>query len=184
MSQKLLGPGPIGFLKLLEHAFEGFYGPLLGAGCFLELILTDATGGFLHITIKLALLGLIRRGREQAHKRIMLTAFACSVVFLASYLYYHFHFMIQVKFQGPDWGRWPYLTLLASHTLLAATVPFLASRTLWLGLKDRRAAHRRLARITFPIWLYVSVTGVLVYLILYVFTDSGDLALEALSIKP
>ncbi len=124
---------------------------------------------------------LIRQGKESAHKRAMLSAFACSVVFLVSYLYYHFHFSIQVRYQGPDWGKWPYLGLLLSHTLLAAAVPFLALRTIWLGLHDRRQQHRRLARLTFPIWLYVSTTGVLVYLILYVWTESGALALQALS---
>jgi putative membrane protein len=122
----------------------------------------------------------VKRGNEEAHKRFMLAAFGCSVLFLISYLYYHFHFAIQVKYQGPEGGRYPYLGLLLSHTVLAAAVPFLALRTIFLGLKDRREAHRRLARITFPVWLYVSITGVLIYLVLYVFTDSGKLALDAL----
>jgi len=123
----------------------------------------------------------IKAGREVAHKRFMLAALGCSVVFLCSYLYYHGHFQIQVKYQGAAWGRVPYLGLLLSHTVLAAIVPFLALRTAWLGIKDRRAAHRRLAKWTLPIWLYVSATGVLVYLVLYVFTESGRLALDGLT---
>lgn len=122
----------------------------------------------------------IKAGQETAHKRFMLAAFGCSVLFLVSYLYYHLHFSIQVKYQGPDWGKAPYLGMLLAHTVLAAAVPFLALRTIFLGFKERRAAHRRIARITFPIWLFVSATGVLIYLVLYVFTDSGALALEAL----
>lgn len=122
----------------------------------------------------------VKRGNEAAHKKFMLAAFGCSVVFLVSYLYYHFHFAIQVKYQGPDWGRWPYFGLLLSHTVLAAGVPFLALRTIFLGFKERREAHRKLARITFPVWLYVSITGVMIYLVLYVLTDSGRLAVDAL----
>ncbi|MGB0685024.1 MAG: DUF420 domain-containing protein [Planctomycetota bacterium] len=122
----------------------------------------------------------VKKGREELHKKLMFAALACSAVFLASYLFYHFYFGITVKYQGADWGRIPYLALLLSHTVLAALVPFMALRTAWLGIKDRREAHRRLARWTFPIWLYVSVTGVLVYLVLYVLTDSGTLAFEAL----
>ncbi|MHC4381155.1 MAG: DUF420 domain-containing protein [Planctomycetota bacterium] len=123
---------------------------------------------------------MIKSGREAAHKRFMLAAFACSVVFLISYLYYHLHFSIQVKYQGPDWGKLPYLGMLLAHTVLAAAVPFLALRTIFLGLKGRREQHRRIARITFPIWLFVSATGVLIYLVLYVFTDSGALTLQGI----
>lgn len=124
--------------------------------------------------------GLIRNGKKAAHKRVMLAAFACSVVFLLSYLYYHFNFLIQVDYAGPDWGKTPYLIMLFAHIVLAAMVPFLALRTIFLGLQARWEAHRKIARITFPIWLFVSITGVLIYLILYVFTDSGALTFEAL----
>jgi len=124
--------------------------------------------------------GLIKRGKKDAHKRVMISAFACSVVFLVSYLYYHLNFAIQVKYAGPDWGKTPYLIMLLMHTVLAAAVPFLAMRTIFLGLKGRWQAHRKIARVTFPIWLFVSITGVLIYLILYVFTNSGDLVLNAL----
>lgn len=122
----------------------------------------------------------IRRGDEAMHKKLMLSAFGVSVLFLCSYLYYHLHFGVSVKYQGPDGAKIPYLLMLLSHTVLAAAVPFLAMRTIWLGLKDRRASHRKWARVTFPIWLYVSLTGVLIYLVLYVFTDSSRLAFEGL----
>jgi putative membrane protein len=123
---------------------------------------------------------LIRARRERAHRNAMLAAFGCSVLFLASYLWFHFHYQIRVAYAGPDWGRTPYLAMLLAHTVLAALVPFLALRTIWLGLHDRRAAHRRLARVTFPIWLFVSVTGVLIYFVLYQWTGSGEAALAPL----
>ncbi len=109
---------------------------------------------------------LIKTGRETAHKRVMLTAFGVSVVFLACYLIYHAQ-VGSVKFTGPSPVRQIYLTILLTHVVLAALVPFLAARTIYLGLRDRRAEHRRAARWTFPIWLYVSVTGVIVYVMLY-----------------
>lgn len=132
----------------------------------------------------LLLLGLwyVKRGRLRAHRNAMLAAFGCSVLFLASYLYFHFHYGITVRYRGPEWGAKPYLAMLLTHTVLAAFVPFLAARTIWLGLRDRRAQHRRLARITFPIWLYVSLTGVLIYLVLYRWTESGAMALQELGL--
>ena len=119
----------------------------------------------------------IKRGDEPGHRKLMVGALATSTLFLASYLYYHFAFDVLVKYQGPDWGKTPYLLLLLTHTVLASAVPFLALRTAWLGYADRRAQHKRWAKWTFPIWMYVSITGVLVYLVLYVFTESGALAL-------
>jgi uncharacterized membrane protein YozB (DUF420 family) len=111
---------------------------------------------------------LIRRRREDAHRRVMLCCFAVSVLFLTSYLVYHSQ-AGSVRF--PDYPpallRTFYRAILVSHILLAAVVPVLAMVTIYLGLSGRRHAHRRLARWTFPIWLYVSVTGVLVYLLLY-----------------
>lgn len=114
---------------------------------------------------------LIKKRREQAHKVVMLSAFATSCVFLACYLTYH----IAVKPGGhtrfdSSYGQgiaYAYYGMLLSHIVLAAAVPFLAILTIYLGLKDKRASHRKWAKITFPIWLYVSVTGVLVYLMLY-----------------
>ncbi len=116
-------------------------------------------------------LALVRGGRLEGHRRSMLAAFACSVLFLASYLVYHYH-VGSVRFQGEGAIRVVYLTILFTHIVLAAVVPFLAVVTLWRGLRhdgdpDKIARHRRIARITFPIWLYVSITGVVVYFMLY-----------------
>ncbi len=110
--------------------------------------------------------GLIRQRRSAAHRSVMLAALACSLAFLATYLYYHFH-VGSVPFQGQGAVRTLYFTILISHTTLAATVPFLAGRTIFLAVKRRFAEHRRLARIALPIWLYVSVTGVVIYWMLY-----------------
>lgn len=111
---------------------------------------------------------LIRRRQESAHRRVMLLSFAVSVVFLACYLIYHWQAgSTRFPTYPPRGIRIFYLSVLASHIVLAAAVPFLAMGTIVLGLKGRRAAHRRLARWTFPIWLYVSVTGVIVYAMLY-----------------
>jgi uncharacterized membrane protein YozB (DUF420 family) len=112
---------------------------------------------------------LIKRRRELAHKRTMLACFAVSCVFLASYLTYHANTAAVNRF--PDYPpaaiRYLYYCVLISHILLAGLVPLLAIATIYLGWKDRRALHRKVARWTLPIWLYVSVTGVLVYLMLY-----------------
>ena len=108
----------------------------------------------------------VRRRDIKAHKRFMLAAFGCSVIFLISYLIYHFR-VGSVKFQGTGIIRTVYFTILLTHTILAAAVPFLASITLFRALKERFPQHRAIARWTLPIWLYVSVTGVVVYLMLY-----------------
>jgi len=109
---------------------------------------------------------LIRAGRREAHRRVMTAAFACSVLFLVSYLVYHFE-AGSVRFRGTGGVRTFYLSVLLTHTVLAAIVPFLAVTTLVLARKGRFDAHRRLARVTLPVWLYVSVTGVVIYLMLY-----------------
>jgi len=135
----------------------------------------------------LLLLGLffIKRGRVDAHKRTMLSAFVVSTVFLACYLWYHWQ-VGSVRFTHPGAIRYVYLAILASHVLLAVTVPFLAIRQIYLGYRaigccdggldpaERAASsarylqkHLRLAKWVFPIWLYVSVTGVVVYVMLY-----------------
>jgi putative membrane protein len=111
---------------------------------------------------------LIRHGREQSHRRTMIGAFGVSVLFLVCYLVYHKmagHRRLPETVQGPI--RVGYLTMLASHIVLAALVPILATITIYCGITDRRDAHRRWARWTFPIWLYVSVTGVAIYGVLY-----------------
>jgi uncharacterized membrane protein YozB (DUF420 family) len=121
----------------------------------------------------------IRRGNEDAHKKIMISAFLCSAVFLCSYLYYHLSFEILVSYAGPAWGRTPYLILLGSHTILASIVPVLAIIVILAGLKDSRYFHRRWATRLFPMWMYVSITGVSIYFILYVLTDSATIALSS-----
>ena len=111
---------------------------------------------------------LMRQGRIQAHKRVMLTAFSVSAVFLACYLIYHFNAGI-VYYQGTGLLRYTYLTILTTHTSLAVITPVLAIITLRRGLRMDVQRHRAIARWTFPIWMYVSVTGVIVYLMLYRF---------------
>lgn len=120
---------------------------------------------------------MIKRGNEEAHKRAMIAALVTSTLFLVSYLTHHYLIGLTVKYAGPDWGKTPYLIMLLAHTVLAAAVPFLALRTAYLGFKERRALHKKWARVTAPIWLFVSVTGVLIYLVLYVLTDSYELAI-------
>ncbi len=109
---------------------------------------------------------LIRSGRREAHRRVMTSAFACSILFLVSYLAYHAE-VGSVRFQGTGTVRAVYLSILLTHTVLAAAVPFLAVATIVLARKARFESHRRLARVTLPLWLYVSVTGVVIYLMLY-----------------
>lgn len=110
--------------------------------------------------------GFIRRKNVAAHRACMLSAVVVSSVFLACYLIYHFH-VGSVRFQGPPVVRTVYLGILLTHTILAATVPVLVGITLYRALKGQFARHRAIARWTLPIWLYVSVTGVIVYLMLY-----------------
>lgn len=109
---------------------------------------------------------LIRRRRMHTHRRVMLVAFVVSCAFLASYIIYHAQ-VGSVRFQKTGAVRTLYLTILATHTVLAACVPPLAIVTLSRGLRSRFDRHRQIARWTLPIWMYVSVTGVIVYLMLY-----------------
>lgn len=109
---------------------------------------------------------LIRRGNMRAHRRAMLAACAFGVLFLISYLVYHFQ-VGSVRFQGTGAIRSVYFVILISHTVLAAAVPVLAAITLVRALRERFDRHKAIARWTLPIWLYVSVTGVVVYLMLY-----------------
>ncbi len=111
---------------------------------------------------------LIRQKRRAAHKRVMLTAVVTSTLFLISYIYYHAH-VGSVRFQGHGLTRPLYFTILISHTLLAATVVPLVIVTLSRALRGRIDRHRASARWTYPVWLYVSVTGVVIYFMLYHF---------------
>jgi protein SCO1/2/putative membrane protein len=109
---------------------------------------------------------LIAHKRVQTHRKVMTSAFVVSCLFLVCYLIYHYQ-VGSVKYPGTGALRTIYLSILATHTVLAAAVPVLAIITLRRGLAGRYDRHRAIARWTFPIWLYVSVTGVVVYLMLY-----------------
>lgn len=109
---------------------------------------------------------LIKTGRREAHRWAMAAAFLCSAVFLACYLWYHFH-AGSVRFQKTGPIRTVYFAILLTHTVLAVAVLPVILRTLFLAAKGRFEEHRRWARWAFPIWLYVSVTGVTVYWMLY-----------------
>ena len=108
----------------------------------------------------------ISRRRIAAHHVTMITAVVTSTLFLISYLYYHAH-VGSVRFQGTGWSRPVYFTILISHVTLAAVIVPLVIITLTRALRQRFDRHRAIARWTFPLWLYVSVTGVLVYFMLY-----------------
>jgi len=108
----------------------------------------------------------IRRRRVRLHRACMLAAFAASIAFLASYLTYHLQ-AGTTRFAGTGWIRPVYFTILATHTVLAALIPPLAIATVSLAFRARFARHARLARWTLPAWFYVSVTGVVIYVILY-----------------
>ncbi len=110
--------------------------------------------------------GLIKRGRMAAHRAVMITALVSSSLFLISYLYYHAH-VGSVHFQGQGWSRRVYFSILISHTILAAAIVPLVIVTLSRALRERFDRHRAIARWTFPVWLYVSVTGVVIYVMLY-----------------
>lgn len=110
----------------------------------------------------------IRNGQIQAHRRTMLAAFSVSVAFLICYLIYHSQAGV-LHYAKTGAIRYLYFSILTTHTILAAAVPVLAIVTLRRGLRADFKRHRRIARWTFPIWLYVSVTGVVVYLMLYQF---------------
>ena len=108
----------------------------------------------------------IVHGRMAIHRAFMIAALITSSVFLGCYLYYHYH-VGSVRFQGAGWSRPVYFTILISHTILAAAIVPMIIITLSRALRERYDRHRLIARWTFPLWLYVSITGVVVYLMLY-----------------
>ncbi len=114
----------------------------------------------------------IRRRRKALHRALMLGAFATSALFLASYLTYHFQVPV-TPFRGEGVVRVVYYAILLPHIVLAAVMLPLALLALYRALRGQFERHRRIARWTLPIWLYVSVTGVLVYLMLYVWFPNG-----------
>jgi uncharacterized membrane protein YozB (DUF420 family) len=109
----------------------------------------------------------IRRRQIEAHRACMIAAFGVSVLFLISYVTLHAQ-VGSTPFTGTGWVRPLYFFVLITHIVLAALVPFLALVTLWRAWRERFESHARLARWTLPIWLYVSVTGIVVYLMVYV----------------
>jgi len=110
----------------------------------------------------------IRRHQTEVHRTLMIAALVASTLFLISYLYYHAQ-VGSVAYQGQGAIRFLYFAILLSHTVLAAVIVPMVLRTVYLAGRGRLDAHRRIARWTFPIWIYVSVTGVVVYVMLYRF---------------
>jgi len=112
--------------------------------------------------------GLARRGSLDAHRRVMISAFAVSSLFLVFYLTHKiWRGFEHTPYHGTGGARTAYLAILGSHLVLAMTVPVLAIALIRLGLSDRRDSHRRLARWAWPVWLYVSITGIVIYAMLY-----------------
>lgn len=114
----------------------------------------------------------IRRKQKARHRAMMIAALVCSAAFLTSYLIYHAQ-VGSVRFTGTGTVRTVYFAILITHTVLAAALPVLAAITLTRALRERFDRHRAIARWTLPVWLYVSVTGVVIYLMLYRLTPSA-----------
>lgn len=110
--------------------------------------------------------GFIRRRQVRAHKVCMVAAFTTSILFLVSYLVYHYN-VGSVRFQGEGWVRPVYFTILLTHTILATVIVPLALVTLFRAWKADFVRHARIAKWTLPLWLYVSLTGVVIYVMLY-----------------
>jgi len=133
---------------------------------FSDLPAVNASLNGLSAVLLTAGLYFIRRKNVAAHRLCMLAAFMASVLFLACYLTYHFKAGRKI-FRDPPWFRPIYLTLLLTHTVLAVTIIPMIIITLSRALKQRFDLHKKIARWTWPIWMYVSVTGVIIYLLLY-----------------
>jgi putative membrane protein len=146
----ILGPRPEGMAGSLD--VSGL--PLVNAGL----------NGLTTVLLVVALV-LVKSGRIGAHKNVMLSAFGSSTLFLLTYVVYHW-FKAGPKAYVGDY-RELYLVILFTHIVLAAVVIPLALVTLYRGWTDQRASHKKLARITWPIWMYVGVTGVVIYWMLY-----------------
>ena len=148
-----------------SHVVAGYLCPLISIA---QLPTLNAALNTLSAVLLFTGYLFIRAKNRSAHRLCMLSAFASSILFLISYLIYHYH-VGSVPFKGQGWIRPVYFLILLTHTTLAVTIVPLALVTLNRALRERFDAHRRIARWTFPIWLYVSVTGVVIYLMLYVF---------------
>jgi uncharacterized membrane protein YozB (DUF420 family) len=161
----VLGVGPIFFLHFafcILHSSAGRGGvmdysifPAINASLNGASALLLATGRV-----------FIARGKMAAHRACMIAAVTASTIFLVCYLYYHAH-VGSVRFRGVGWARTIYFSILTTHTILAAIIVPLVIITLSRGLRSRFDRHRAVARWTFPLWMYVSVTGVVIYLMLY-----------------
>lgn len=132
----------------------------------------DATLNAIAATLLVMGLVYIKKGNIKAHSRCMISAFVVSCLFLICYVTHHIWRSIYIggthtKFYGPDAARYFYYTILISHILLAMTVPFLATIQLYLGLKRYDRIHKKFGRVVWPVWMYVSVTGVVIYVMLY-----------------
>ncbi len=108
----------------------------------------------------------IKQKKEELHKKLMISALVVSAAFLTSYLIYHYH-VPSKKFPDLGWIKTVYLIILIPHIILAAGMVPMILKTFWHAFRNEREKHRKIARITFPIWMYVSVTGVVVYFMLY-----------------
>jgi putative membrane protein len=139
---------------------------MIAAFDFRILASVDAALNGLCLMLIIAGLLAVKRGSIELHKKLMLAAVAVSALFLISYVIYHCT-CEPVKFQHGGWFRVLYLTLLSSHIVLAVVQVPLILRTVQLGLADRRVQHRKWAKVTTPIWIYVSFTGVVIYYMLY-----------------
>ena len=128
----------------------------------------NATLNGLAMTLLIAGRRLVKQGRIEAHRRVMLSTFGVSSLFLFFYVSHKvWRNFENTPFHAEGVAKLGYLVLLFSHVILAATVPVFAIWLIRLGLRDDRSRHRRVARIAWPIWMYVSVTGVLIYVLLY-----------------
>ena len=131
-----------------------------------DLPLVNASLNGLSALLLAAGYACIRSGRRGAHRNCMIAALVSSTLFLTSYLVYHFH-VGSVPFTGRGPIRTAYFAILITHTILAVLIVPLVATTLTRALRERFDAHRRIARITLPLWAYVSVTGVVIYWMLY-----------------
>ena len=108
----------------------------------------------------------IKQGKRELHKKIMISALAVSAAFLTSYLIYHYH-VPSKKFPDLGWIKTVYFLILFPHILLAAIMVPMILKTFWHAFREEWDQHKKIAKITFPIWMYVSITGVIVYFMLY-----------------
>jgi putative membrane protein len=132
-----------------------------------DLPAVNATLNSLSAAFLVAGFAFIKRGNKTTHRNCMISAFVTSVIFLGCYLTYHATVKTVTHFIEPAWFRPIYLTILLTHSVLAAIIVPLILLTLWRAKKENFEAHKKVARWSWPLWLYVSVTGVVIYLLLY-----------------